>query len=49
MELSVILPVHSETDSVNQMVEGLYSYLDGAIREVILAVHYASPRENDKP
>ena len=49
MELSVILPVHSETDSVRQVVEGLYSYLDWAIREVILAVHHASPRKNDKP
>lgn len=48
MELSVVLPIYSETDSIRKVVEELYNHLDGVIKEVILVVHHASPKETFK-
>ncbi len=47
-ELSIILPVYAETDSVRRVVEGLYLHLGEDIEEIILVVHHASPRETLK-
>lgn len=48
MQLSIILPVHSETDTVRNVVEALLDLVGGYLYEIILVVSHASPEETFK-
>ena len=48
MELSVILPVYSETDSLRKVVDELFHLLDGVVKEIVLVIHHSSGKETFK-
>ncbi|MFH0896956.1 MAG: glycosyltransferase family 2 protein [Candidatus Bathyarchaeota archaeon] len=48
MRLSIILPVHSETNTVRDITEALLNLLGGDVYEIILVVSSASPEETFK-